>query len=88
MHPFLDVTKLSDEEIIDRLGKSYAYMNYQSALGHNATVQSIREVVQALEDERQDRTKKNFAAETLKKFPDALKPIELGKLEEQIRRAL
>jgi nucleoid-associated protein YejK len=82
MHPFLDVSKLTDEEIIERLGKAYTYMNAQVALGHDPTVRSIKEVIQSLEDERNSRMKKNMDQEYNKKFPDALKPIELGKLED------
>lgn len=82
MHPFLDVSKLTDEEIIERLGKAYTYMNSQVALGHNPTVLSIKEVIQSLEDERKSRMQKNMDQEYSKKYPDSLKPIELGKLED------
>jgi len=82
MHPFLDVSKLSDEEIIERLGKAYTYMNAQVALGHNPTVLSIKEIIQSLEDERSLRMRKNFDEEYKRKYPDELKPIELGKLED------
>ncbi len=93
MHPFLDVSKLSDEQIIERLGKAYAYMNYQTALGHNPTVHSIKEVIQSLEDERNMRMQRQMDIEQAKKYPDAQKPIELGKvdavdLEELIRRLI
>jgi hypothetical protein len=82
MHPFLDVSKLSDEEIIERLGKAYSHMNYQTALGHGPTVLSIKEIIQSLEDERRQRMQHNVDEEFKRKFPDDLKPIELGKLEE------
>jgi hypothetical protein len=82
MHPFLDVSKLTDEEIVDRLGKAYVYMNAQVALGHNPTVHSIKEVIQSLEDERKFRLQKTMEEEYNKKYPDAQNPIELGKLEE------
>jgi len=86
MHPFLEVSKLTDEEIIERLGKAYSYMNYQVSLGHSATVHSIKEVIQSLEDERISRMNKTTDEEYKRKFPDARKPIELGKLEENIRK--
>ena len=86
MHPFLDVNKLTDEEIIERLGKAYTYMNYQVSVGHNPTVHSIKEVIQSLEDERAERIKKNSNEEFKKKYPKADQPLELGKLEEQIRK--
>lgn len=82
MHPFLDVKKLTDEEIIERLGRAYTFMNAQSVLGHNATVFSIRDVIQSLEDERNNRMMKLVEEENNRKFPNSLKPIELGKLEE------
>lgn len=82
MHPFLDVSKLTDEEIVDRLGKAYVYMNAQVALGHNPTVHSIKEVIQSLEDERRSRLQRVMEEEYNKKYPDAQSPIELGKLEE------
>lgn len=81
MHPFLDVSKLTDEEIIERLGKAYMFMNAQVALGHDPTVRSIKEVIQSLEDERKNRMQRNMDEEYKKKYPDANKPIELGKLE-------
>jgi len=82
MHPFLDVSKLSDEQITERLGKAYQYMNAQVALGHNPTVHSIKEVIQSLEDERTKRMIKNADDEFSRKFPNANAPIELGKLED------
>lgn len=81
MHPFLDVSKLSDEEIINRLDKAYTYMNHQVSLGHTPTVQSIKEVIQSLEDERQNRMRRTTDEEFKKKYPTADAPIELGRLE-------
>ncbi len=88
MHPFLDVTKLTDEQIIERLGKAYSYMNYQAGLGHVPTVHSIKEVIQSLEDERRARIEKRMSDEQDKKYPESLKPISLGSLEEKIRGLL
>jgi hypothetical protein len=80
MHPFLDVSKLTDEEIIERLGRAYTYMNHQVALGHDPTVHSIKEIIQDLEGERQSRLMKAMAEEASRKFPNMNAPIELGKL--------
>lgn len=82
MHPFLDVSKLTDEEIIERLGRAYSYMNAQVALGHNPTVHSIKEVIQTLEDERKIRMQRTMDEEFKRKYPTANEPIELGKLED------
>jgi hypothetical protein len=82
MHPFLDVSKLTDEEIIERLGKAYVHMNNQIALGHTPTVLSIKEVIQSLEDERRSRMQKIMFEETKKKYPKMDDPIEIGNLED------
>ena len=82
MHPFLNVTKLTDEEIIERLGKAYTHMNYQKMLGHSPTVLSIQEVIQSLEDERHKRMQKMMDDEFKRKYPKDQDPIELGKLED------
>lgn len=82
MHPFLDTGKLTDEEIIERLGRAYVFMNAQTHLGHGPTVMSIQEVIFSLEDERRKRLDNNMNVEFQKKYPDSLSPIELGKLED------
>ncbi len=82
MHPFLDVSKLTDEEILERLGRAYTHMNAQIGLGHNPTVFSIREVIQSLEDERRERQRRTMDDEFKKKHPDANAPLELGKLDD------
>ena len=93
MHPFLDVSKLTNEEIIEKLGKAYTYMNHQVMLGHTPTVISIKEVIQDLEDERQSRLQKQMDDEYKKKYPDVNEPLNIGKvdivdIEEMIRKAL
>jgi len=93
MHPFLDVTKLSLEEILDKLGKANVYLNQQSALGHTPTVLSIQEVIKYLEEERANRMQKQIDDENKKKNPEAEQPLEIGKvdkfdLEEFIRNSL
>jgi hypothetical protein len=83
MHPFLDVSKLTDEQVIERLGRAYVFMNAQTALGHGPTVHSIMEVIQSLENERHDRMQRTMRSEFGKKYPDINKPIELGGLEDK-----
>ena len=82
MHPFLNVNELSDEEIIERLGRAYIFMNMQKQLGHSPAVLSIREVIQSLEDERKLRFIKTTDEEYNRKFPENNKPIELGNIED------
>jgi len=83
MHPFLDTSNMSDEDILNRLSKAYTFMNMQKDLGHNAAVQSIKEVIQALEDERQKRMQNLSKEEEKRKNPNQNKPIELGSIENQ-----
>lgn len=82
MHPFLDVSSLTDEQILERLTRAYSYMNAQVSLGHNPTVHSIQEVILDLEEERKKRLEKSMADAHDSKFPDKNKPIELGKLDD------
>ena len=81
MHPFLDTSKLSNEEIIEKLSKAYSYMNHQVSLGHTPTVTSIQEVIQFLEDERQTRLHKQMDDEYKKKYPDAADALNIGKVD-------
>jgi hypothetical protein len=82
MHPFLDTTKLTDEEILERLSKAYSFLSNQTMLGHNPTVVSIKEVIKSLEDERAGRMVKSQDEDFKRKYPNSQKPIELGKLED------
>ena len=81
MHPFLDLQNMTDEQILSRLGKAYSIMAYQTSLGHDSTVHSIREVITSLENEKNSRSQKSATAEFNKKYANDLAPIELGKLE-------
>lgn len=82
MDPFLNTSKLTDEEILERLGRAYTYMHMQKTLGHTPTVQSIKEVIQSLEDEKTKRTQRLISDELLKRSPQGNKSIDFGKLEE------
>ena len=81
MNPFLNVNALSDEDIIERLGRAYKYLNEQVRLGHTPTVSSIQEIIESLELERATRLQKHVEDETNKKYPDTLKPIDVGGIE-------
>lgn len=78
MHPFLDTSKLSDDEILEKIGKSYTILAQQQALGHTPTVQSIKEVIDALIEEKNKRMQKIIADDAAKK--PASNTIDLGKL--------
>jgi hypothetical protein len=80
-HPFYDPSKLTDDEILLKLGKCYNYMAAQERLGHDPTVDSIKQVIESLELEKTTRFQKMVNDETTKLNPTMLAPIELGTLE-------
>lgn len=55
MHPFLDTSKLTDEELIQKLNQANSFLYMQHSLGHTPTVESIKEVIKSLEAERTTR---------------------------------
>lgn len=78
-HPFIDLKKLPDEELLDRLKKATSFMNYEISMGRTTTVESIRQVIVALEEERRSRQIDRQMQEMAKsKIPN----IEIGKLED------
>lgn len=81
MHPFIDPKKLSDDEILAKIGTAYQYLNVQSQLGHDPTVASIKDVVESLENERRERLDALASEERKKKNPKELDPITLGDLD-------
>ena len=82
MHILFDPRSLSDDELLSKIDKAYSYLNNQTQAGHNTTAQSIRDVLEALREESRRRASLAEEAEFKKKFPDSLKPIEIGKLED------
>lgn len=79
-HPFLDTSKLTDDQLLDRLDRAYQYLHAQTQLGHTPTVESIKAVIEALSEERATRIQK-FAHTELAKKINNTDTIELGKLE-------
>jgi hypothetical protein len=78
-HPFIDTKSLSDEELIDKLKQANSYMNYEMSMGRIQTVESIRNVVIALETERANRQQDRQMQEAKKHTKP---PLELGKLQD------
>lgn len=81
MHPLVDLSTLSDEELVARIGRARQYLEYQSSLGHMPTAQSIRTIIEALEDERSKRILNSHGEEFKKKNPKDKDPIEIGNIE-------
>lgn len=63
MHPLYDPSSLSDDDIQDKLGKCYQMLNYQSQFGRQATMDSIRQVIDTLEAEKERRIYERQKAE-------------------------
>lgn len=83
MIPFLEVSKLSDEDIIDRLSKARQYRAYQHQMGHTPTVESIDAVIHALEEEQESRFQRRIREDAVKKNINPYQRIELGKMEQE-----
>lgn len=83
MHPLYDPSKLTDDEILDRLGKAYNYLSQQNALGHAYTADNIQQTIMALETEKEVRFQKMMTDEFNKTNPNELDPIVLGTLEDE-----
>ena len=81
MHPFLDTSKLSLEEIVEKINKANVYLNQQISLGHTPTVISIQEVIKYLEEEKNTRMQKLMDEEIKKKTPDVKGPIDVGAVD-------
>lgn len=78
-HPFIDTKSLSDEELIDKLKRATSYMNYEMSMGRIQTVESIRNIVIALDTERANRQLDRQIQESKKHTKP---PLELGKLQD------
>jgi len=81
MNPIYDTSKISDDDLIEKIGKAMTFKHLQTDLGHTPTVESIDYVLEALELERITRFQTQVAEEQSKKNPKALDPITLGELD-------
>jgi hypothetical protein len=55
MHPLYDPSTLTDDELQDKLSKANQMLNYQSQFGRQQSMNSIRQVIDTLEYERERR---------------------------------
>jgi len=81
MHPFMDPRSMTDDQLYDKIAQAQSYLAMQSALGHQPAVESIENILFALESERQDRFMRTVEEETKKQNPHMLDPINIGVTE-------
>ena len=82
MHPFVDPSNLTDEEILEKLKKCYNYLGMQSDLGHNDAVSSIQQVIAVYETEKDKRAYDALQEALNEDQPEAGSVVELGNVEE------
>lgn len=82
MHPFLDTSTLTDDQIYEKLSKCHSYLAMQSHLGHSPTVETIQQTIYALEQEKIKRFDKMFEDDIKKTNPRYMDPINIGLTEE------
>lgn len=75
-HPFIDVSTLSDEELLAKIQKCQGYLYGEIQGGHAGMVDSIRTQLQTYEFEFQERMSVHRQAAIDKKYPD--ETIEIG----------
>lgn len=82
MHPLLDTTDLTDDQITEKLKKAYQYSAMQGQLGHASAVDSINATITALELEKELRFAKMLNDEAEKQNPNANDPLDVGVMGE------
>jgi hypothetical protein len=81
MHPFLDTSTLTDDQIYEKLSKCHSYLSMQQHLGHGPAVETIQQTIYALEQEKIARFDKMLSDDIKKTTPNFMDPINLGTLD-------
>jgi len=84
-HPFLDVTKLTDDQLMDRIQKCYKILSGETAMGHASMVDSARLQLETYQFEWNTRMQTaalddKFSKGQEKQDKDG--PLEFGVVEE------
>lgn len=79
-HPFLDTSKLTEEEIAEKLQKLFRILSQQDTMGHTAMYQDVLKVIQDLELELQKRASDKLIEEEIKNSKD----LEFGEVTNEL----
>lgn len=84
MHPTYDPSKLTDEELLNKLIKLYNMHGTEINAGHDAMVSNIATMINTLEFEKETRTVASIAAELKRKGINLDETIEIGTIQSNI----
>lgn len=82
MHPLMDFSGITDEELISRIIKCQSYKSFESKMGRGDTVQSIDQVLMTLMLEYENRKQHSYYTEVNKRGADKSGTLEFGEIEE------
>lgn len=80
-HPFLDLSEVSDEEIIERIVKCQSYKAFESRMGSQSMTHSIDQMLMALTAEFENRRHRLVTDDKKKRGAVKSEIIEIGTIE-------
>lgn len=80
LHPFIDVSKLTDDELISRMSKCQQILYAEMGMGHQSMMDSARMMLESYQMEWDNRMALKRNAEDLEKNPNGT--IEIGTIED------
>lgn len=81
-YPFIDVSELDDDELIQRIERCRRVVSGEMAMGHAGIVQSAMRQLEMYEFEWQERMQVKSRKDFLEKHPSANETVEFGVVEE------
>ena len=83
-YPFMDLSSLTDDQLIEKIQKCQNMLTYEAGMGHSAMAGSIRMQLEAYKFEMQERIATKSLKEKQEKLKDQGKDdniIEIGTIE-------
>lgn len=84
-HPFLDPSKLTDDQLMDRIQKCHRILGGEMAMGHTSVVDSARAALETYQFEYNERMRTRALEDKFKKDEEKQEkdgPLEFGVVEE------